>query len=369
MIDKLGGVRLRKGSPRRFPRKGDTEMAPSLPLNAPPADRRRLLRLSIYGGLAAAAPAAAARAQGGVAPPPPAGQHIILPTRPMPVVDARHPAEMAPGVFVLPDKRIPLNPNIGIVVGRESVLVVDCGLGIESAENVLALARRLAPGRRIVLTVTHAHPEHGFGAQVFKPDGRIWYDRGQADYFARSGPRLLAGFRTGVLPPVQAHLLDGIVLTPPDQTYDGARATLDLGGRQVELRTWGTAHSPGDQIVHLPAERIVFAGDLLEERMFPIVPFFPPMITAEDIDVERWEVALADIAGLQPRLVVPGHGNLGGAEIAADVLGYMREVRALVRAAGPDRAGLENRIRALYPSWENSEFIRPALQYFSRLST
>jgi glyoxylase-like metal-dependent hydrolase (beta-lactamase superfamily II) len=89
------------------------------------------------------------------------------------VVDARFPAEMAPGVFVLPDKRIPLVPNIGIVVGRDTALVVDCGLGIESAEAVLALTRRLAPGRQIVLTVTHAHPEHGFGAQVFKQDARL----------------------------------------------------------------------------------------------------------------------------------------------------------------------------------------------------
>ncbi|MDQ0996364.1 glyoxylase-like metal-dependent hydrolase (beta-lactamase superfamily II) [Phyllobacterium ifriqiyense] len=92
---------------------------------------------------------------------------------------------MASGVFILLDKRIPLVPNIGIVVGRDIVLVIDCGLGIESAEDVLALARRLAPGRQVVLTVTHAHPEHGFGAQVFKSAGRIYYNALQKDYFAK----------------------------------------------------------------------------------------------------------------------------------------------------------------------------------------
>lgn len=335
-------------------------------MNAQQTDRRRLLQTSLFGGLLTVAPALAAHAQETVAPSS-SPQILTLAARAMPVVDARFPAEMAPGVFVLPDRRIPLVPNIGIIVGRDTVLVVDCGLGIESAEAVLMLARRLAPGRRIVLTVTHAHPEHGFGAQVFKPDARVYYNRSQADYFARSGPTLLAGFRSGVLPSDQRHLLDGIVLTPPDQTYDGVRTTLDLGGRQVELRTWGTAHSPGDQIVHLPAERIVFGGDLLEERMFPIVPLFPPMITAIDIDVARWEVALADIARLEPRLVVPGHGNFGGAEIATDVLRYLRDVRALVAAAGPNTAGLDSRIRARYPTWENAEFIRPAVQYFSQL--
>ena len=331
------------------------------------ADRRHLLKLSLLGGLAAAAPAVAARAHDAAAVPVPPSK--LVPAPALPIVDARFPAEMAPGVFVLPDKRIPLVPNVGIVVGRETVLVVDCGLGIESAENVLALTRRLAPGRRIMLTVTHAHPEHGFGAQVFKPDARITYNSAQRDYFARTGAALLEGFRAGVLPPDQKHLLDGIVPTPPDETYDGARATLDLGGRRVEFRTWGTAHTPGDPIVYLPEERIVFAGDLLEERMFPIVPLFPPMITADDMDIARWEAVLADVLRLEPRLIVPGHGNLGGPEIASGVLGYFGEVRAMVQAAGGSTEGLEARVRALHPTWEQSQFIAPALQYFSQLRT
>ena len=72
------------------------------------------------------------------------------------------------------------------------------------------------------MPVTHAHAEHGFGAQVFKPAGRIWYNRLQADYLTRFGPTLLAGFRTSVLSPGQGHLLDGMVLTSPNQTYDGS---------------------------------------------------------------------------------------------------------------------------------------------------
>lgn len=331
------------------------------------ADRRQLLKVSLFGGLTAALPAFAAKATQQNEPARPGEPpRPAVPLRAMPIVDARYPAEMAPGVFVLPDKRIPLVPNVGLVVGRETVLVIDCGLGIESAENVLELARRLAPGRRIVLTVTHAHPEHGFGAQVFRTAGRIYYNRSQADYFARSGPKLLAGFREGVLPPGQKHLLDGIVLTPPTGTYDSDRTLLDLGGRQVELRTWGTAHSPGDQVVHLPREGIVFAGDLLEERMFPIIPLFPPMIEASDMDIARWEVVLTDILRMNPRLIVPGHGNLGGAEIATDVLGYFKNVRAFAQRASGRSEELIARIRAQYPTWENSEFIAPAIQYFAQ---
>ncbi|WP_435538237.1 MBL fold metallo-hydrolase [Azospirillum sp. ST 5-10] len=312
-----------------------------------------MLKLAALAGLTGALPA-------------PAGAQEEVPfrpaARPLPTVDTRFPAEMAPGVFVVPDKRIPLVPNIGIIVGTDSVLVVDCGLGIDSAENVLRLTRTLAPRRRIILTVTHAHPEHGFGAQVFRNDGRIHYNRAQRDYFERAGQTLLDGFRAGVLPEPHKHLLDGIVLTPPHDTYDTAETVLDLGGREVRLRTWGTAHSPGDQIVFLPREGIVFGGDLIEERMFPIVPFFPPMIAAQDIDVARWELALADIIRLQPRMIVPGHGNLGGIDIPESILAYFRSLRESTQG-GPSDAEVQRRLRDRYATWENPEFIGPAVRY------
>lgn len=325
--------------------------------------RRRILQMAMAS--AAGAPilpsAAAAQTAGQVSPPP----RLAAAEPAMPLVDARFPHEIAPGVFILPDRRIPLVPNIGIIVGRDTALIVDCGLGPSSAEAVLETARRLAPGRQLVLTVTHAHPEHGFGAQAFRSNARIWYNRGQAEQLARAGNRLLEGFRSGVLPVHQRYLLEGVTLVAPDQTYDGDRATLDLGGRRVDLRTWGTAHSPGDQVVIVPEERIVFAGDLIEERMFPIVPLFPPLITAEEIDILRWELALDEIIGLNPRVVVPGHGNLGGVEVPRAILAYFREVRELVKGGELNEGVLTERLRASRASWEQSQFIAPTLRYFA----
>jgi glyoxylase-like metal-dependent hydrolase (beta-lactamase superfamily II) len=319
------------------------------------ADRRDVLKVVALAGLAGIIPFPASAQEQEV--------NFKLPARPLPVVDTRYPAEIAPGVFLIPDKRIPLVPNIGIIIGTESVLVVDCGLGVSSAENVLRLTRELAPGRKIILTVTHAHPEHGFGAQVFRNDARIYYNSAQRDYFARSGQALLDGFRAGVLPEGQKHLLDGIVLTPPHETYDTAESTLDLGGREVRLKTWGTAHSPGDQIVFFPGERIMFGGDLLEERMFPIVPYFPPMIGAGDIDLAKWAVALNDIIGLQPRVIVPGHGNLGGTEMPESILGYFQSLQLVAQARGTSDADAQRRLRDQYPTWENPEFIGPAVRF------
>ncbi|MGB5831965.1 MAG: MBL fold metallo-hydrolase, partial [Thiohalocapsa sp.] len=270
-----------------------------------------------------------------------------------------------PGVFVLPDRRIPLVPNVGIVVGSERVLVVDCGLGIDSAEAVLEATRRLAPGREIVLTLTHAHPEHGFGAQVFAAEACIYCNTAQADHLARSGQGLLDGFREGVLPPEHQFLLDGIEITPPGETYDGSEVQIDLGGRDVVLRSIGLAHSPGDQIVEVPDAGVLFAGDLIEERIYPIVPFFPPLIGADDIDLPAWRTTLEQIAERAPSIIVPGHGNLGGVEIAQDVDGYLGTLED-VAASGIDMDAMIAEMRRRYPTWEQVNYIPPALQYLMR---
>src|SRR2546421_13083673 len=85
---------------------------------------------------------------------------------PPPIVRGE-PVEVSDGVFVIPDNRVELVPNVGIVVGTQAALVIDTGLGPRNGAYVLEQARRLAPERRLYLTITHFHPEHGFGAQAF----------------------------------------------------------------------------------------------------------------------------------------------------------------------------------------------------------
>ena len=116
------------------------------------------------------------------------------PQLPPPTVSGA-PQEVAPGVYVVPDARVPLVPNIGIVLGEQKALVVDTGMGPANGERVLAAARALAGDRQIVLTVTHFHPEHGYGAQAFR-DTAIVYNRAQLEELRAKGDAYLAMFRT-----------------------------------------------------------------------------------------------------------------------------------------------------------------------------
>ncbi|WP_323039682.1 MBL fold metallo-hydrolase [Gemmobacter sp.] len=285
-----------------------------------------------------------------------------------PAVSAAPPRTLVPGVHVIEDRRIPLVPNIGIVEGRDAVLVVDCGMGPVNGDTVLASARKIAGDRPLILTLTHFHPEHGFGAQAFKGHAHIFYNAGQRDELVSRGPGYLDMFRS--FGPGVSAALDGVEIVMPDAVYDGPLHRIDLGGRVVELRTWGLAHTAADQIVWLPADRILFTGDLAEERIFPIFPWFPPDDAV--LDAARWRSILTDLQVLDPAIVVPGHGSVGGAEILRAVAGYMDEVAQLVRdatsagVAGTDLvARLAPVIRAAHPDWEAPEWIDFAIRYYA----
>jgi glyoxylase-like metal-dependent hydrolase (beta-lactamase superfamily II) len=290
---------------------------------------------------------------------------------PAPNVDPTALQEIAPGVHVITDHRVPLVPNIGIILGTDAALVVDTGMGPANGQKVLDCAKRLAGDRPLILTLTHFHPEHGFGAQVFKGAARIHYNRTQRDELAAKGEGYLGMFKT--FGPGVAAALEGTKLVEPDDVYEGASTTIDLGGRTVELRTWGLAHTAGDQVVWLPQERILFTGDLAEERMFPIFPWFPP--DDANINGARWADVLSELIGWKPAIVVPGHGDIGGAEILAAVRDYMVDLSKRVateRKSGKDAdaivASLGPKVRAEYPNWSSPEWIDFAIKYYSTLS-
>jgi glyoxylase-like metal-dependent hydrolase (beta-lactamase superfamily II) len=200
---------------------------------------------------------------------------------------------------------------------------------------------------------------------------KIQYNRAQRDELRAKGEAYLGMFKT--FGPGVAAALEGTVLVEPDEVYDEALTTVDLGGRSVELKTWGLAHTAGDQVVWLPNERILFAGDLAEERMFPIFPWFPPQDAT--IDAARWANILTEVASWKPVIVVPGHGDIGGVEIVNAVRDYILDVGnrvAQARKAGEGAdaivAELGPKIRAEHPDWSAPEWIDFAIRYYATLS-
>jgi cyclase len=118
-----------------------------------------------------------------------------------------------------------------------------------------------------------------------------------------------------------AYDFEGISLTPPTETFTGTME-VEGAGRRLELIEVGPAHSPGDLVVHVPDERVVFAGDLVFVGVTPIMWVGP---------VENWIAGIDRIVELAPRLVVPGHGPVTGLDGVSEVRAYWELVAPAVR--------------------------------------
>ena len=276
------------------------------------------------------------------------------------LIHAGTETEIAPGVFVFPDRRVNLVPNVGVVLGDDAALVVDTGMGTANGAIVLAEARRLAGDRPLFLTVTHFHPEHGYGASRFVDAARIVYNDSQAAELAESGQEFVDLFRT--FGPDVASALEGVELVQPHETYTGTKE-LDLGGRTVTLRDIGGGHTVGDQVVVVRDAGVLFAGDLVENRFFPIV--------FGVADGHAWLDRLDRIEELGARVIVPGHGEVGGPELIAAFRAYLVDVRDSVAArvrGGEDveriAAELGPEVRERYAEWDNPEWIEFAIRNF-----
>jgi glyoxylase-like metal-dependent hydrolase (beta-lactamase superfamily II) len=282
---------------------------------------------------------------------------------PDPVVEITGVTEVAHDLVVVPNRHIDLVPNIGVIGGTDAVLVVDTGLGPVSAEMVLAFAADYAHGRRLYLTTTHFHPEHAFGAQVFAGQAAYLVNRAQADDLADRGPGYLEMFR-GLGEPV-ARQLEGVTLVTPDVVYDGSY-DLDLGGRVVQLRPTGQGHTKGDQVVTVPDAGVLFTGDLVETGQFSIFPWFPPYDT--DVSGVRWIAVMDRLIGAQPRIVVPGHGDVGGHQLMVDVRDYLAELRDETwrrQDSAISEPTIAAEVRDLmikrHPAWAGQEWIEPGV--------
>ena len=226
-----------------------------------------------------------------------------------------------------------LQPDRGLgtsnsgLLNRGGGLVVDTFWDLPHTRQMIDTYARVwkAPARRVVNT--HRNGDHCWGNQLF-PDAEIIGHRLCAAEFGKERPEFMQTLRNSgsssdpALAAFARRLADwdfvGIELRPP-QTLVDERLTIDLDGIQAHLIYVGPAHTSGDLIVHLPAERIVFTGDILFRLCTPI---------GWEGTYDRWIAALDRIVALAPDVVVPGHGPVCGLEGPREMKAYLQYVRA-----------------------------------------
>src|SRR5580765_4585666 len=148
--------------------------------------------------------------------------------------------------------------NCGAVIGRDAVLLVDPFIApalARLAEGALSEETPL-PVRAVVLT--HHHTDHAMGAGYFLAAGaQVIAHRACRDRMAAEHAGLIASRRRQ---PEIAALFEDAEAYEPSRTFE-TEMTLDPGGTQVRILHPGHNHTPGDAVVHLPGESVVFCGD------------------------------------------------------------------------------------------------------------
>ncbi|THA77937.1 MBL fold metallo-hydrolase [Streptomyces sp. A0592] len=229
-------------------------------------------------------------------------------------VDDPYLVQPAPGVYayVQPDGGWCLN-NAGFVSDGGRTLLVDT-----AATERRALALReavVAAGVPLPRTVvnTHHHGDHTYGNSVFTPEALVLaHDNARTE-------QLAAGHQLEMIWP--ATDFGAIDITAPDLTYSD-RATVHVGGTEVQVVHPGVAHTTGDSVVWLPRQRVVFTGDLVFAGGTPFLAMGSLAGSLRALELLR---------SLDAETVVPGHGPLTDPSAYDSTERYLRYVAELAR--------------------------------------
>jgi glyoxylase-like metal-dependent hydrolase (beta-lactamase superfamily II) len=189
--------------------------------------------------------------------------------------------------------------NAGFIVTGDGVVVVDA---LASPAQGEVLRRTIStvtsqPVRWVILT--HHHPDHHFGAIVFKRQGAIVLAHPDRRTLAsENGEDQLVSDWTGVL---GLREMQGFEFADRPDIPLSRDTTLHFGGHMVQIVVPSGPHTAGDLMVWMPVERVLFSGDILVEDGVTLMV---------DGSSAALMAALNDIDVLSPKQVVPGHGRI-----------------------------------------------------------
>lgn len=218
--------------------------------------------------------------------------------------------------------------NAGLVTDAGEALLVDTLFDLHLTEEMLASMRRATPAASRIGTLvnTHANGDHCYGNALVEGAAIVASEASAREMDELPPDRMAALLaRAGSLGPGGVFLarcfsrfhFEGIRHVPPTETFRGEQVR-HVGGKEVRLLEVGPAHTQGDVLVHVPADRVVFTGDILFIDGTPVMWAGP---------VSNWIAACERIAAMDVDVVVPGHGPVCERRRALEVRDYLVYVR------------------------------------------
>jgi len=213
--------------------------------------------------------------------------------------------------------------NSGIVIGENGVIVIDSGGSRVVGERILVLLEQLTPKPVVAVINSHIHGDHWLGNLA------IGEKYPEAQFIAH--PRAIERLQAGEAEDWAALIGDMIapgenstqILIPDMAAVDGDE--LEFAGRRLKVHHTGHAHTDGDLMIQLAAERILFTGDIVEYQraVSSDVP--------QDFDIDGQIAAIEYALGLPIDIYVPGHGPSGDQRVADGARQFLISLRASVK--------------------------------------
>ena len=192
----------------------------------------------------------------------------------------------------------------GVIVGDYGVIVIDAKTTPAGGKTLLETISRITPKPVNAVILTHSDPDHVNGLASFPAGITIV---AQENNKKEQESAIAKG---GYFAPPADHLPTKLVKNKEDLTIDGVK---------LQLRHWAPAHTSGDLVVFVPAEKIVFAGDLLTEHSYPLIHL------EKNGSSDGWIQSVNGMIAFDADTYVTGHGQL---QTKADVQKELADAEA-----------------------------------------
>ena len=192
------------------------------------------------------------------------------------------------------------DPNTGVIIGDDSVMIVEAQATPRLAGKVIEKVREVTDKPISHLVLTHYHAVRVLGAAAYQAPTIIMSDKARSMVAERGAedresefmrfPRLFQGYENvAEIPP----------LTWPTTTFTD-KMSVFLGKRRVDLSFLGRAHTAGDIVIHVPDQNVMFTGDIVE---------YHSACYCGDGHFRDWPGTLERIRAFDVDAIAPGRGD------------------------------------------------------------
>jgi cyclase len=211
--------------------------------------------------------------------------------------------------------------NSGILITDSAVIVIDTKMS-NPAKELYKLVKEKAGKKKIVVINTHYHGDHLGGNNLYK-GSEIIIGKYDDDFLKKN-------------------------IKPENMpnTFVKDSLSIALGKDTLLLFNLGQAHTFSDMVVYLKGRELLFSGDLIFEKMNPVLK------KESGADIDKWIKVLDNILARDIKTIVPGHGKIGGKEIAVSLKQYFKDMK--IAASDPAK---EAELKAKYSAWFSMPFM------------